>query len=396
VKKAALILLITASAVKAQTFTFPLDATPQRAYYLAEHFMAANATQTLLVNEDTALQVFNLQGEKLASINGKESKFRIANFAALAQDNIAYAVCFFDQASKGKGSPRWETWLYDQSGSKLGQIVDSSNQEDPENFYIRELITAGGQLFANSGQLPTEDETNPPLLQKVQLMPIESNQYELQPLGKPFSAQLAETASFKAQFKRRWVLPGLDPEKILVLDQLQPRIWPFSANQFDPDSFDRLDNPEPLKFENRIFPFEYFNPHKYREETRKKAQGSLSPTQAAWFEWLYSFSQNTGFWQFGEGYLLAYTVPLPELQKDQLISQEVKPREVWRQFGLMLQRLDENFVRQGAPKAYIGRHCMGVIDDIVYLVKPGQQASAFGEKAPKHEVEIVLLSDFDY
>jgi hypothetical protein len=206
----------------------------------------------------------------------------------------------------------------------------------------RQIIANGDRLFLNAWSEDYGQKFNPPMLTEVRLVPYKGG-FQFDKVGPNFDPMWEETKQFSQNFKLRWVVekPG-EYDKLFVMNQLQSElsIYFFSRNKVQDEEYVAL----PLKDYTRssIFP-------RSEEENR----------------WLFSFSRNTGFYSFGDGFLVGYTVPR--------LDYDYKSKEEWnndeRPFNLYLQPIARTFEVIQERKIFEKAYLAGVYLDTAYVIE---------------------------
>lgn len=209
-------------------------------------------------------------------------------------------------------------WIID--GQQLRSLIfDRSGQFlFAQPLYFRQLIRAGDQFFTlDYSQIRFDPVTYPPVVQEIGY-DISNGQIQMAKVDEPFKKVTKRQMDFFFNFKLLWI--ALEPDRILVVDQLEPKINVYSlltrekeqrvpiANTFLPDYI-------PIQARRWVEP-----PTKMPRERRSRE--SL-------MRWFSSFSRINFFGRLGEQeqFIVAYLTPDPEddlgsLQVIQIIDSE--------------------------------------------------------------------------
>jgi len=307
-------------------------------------------------------------------------KFLAANIGYVPyQTKGFYAVC-----AKKREDYYWETFLFDTATGRLvGNALDPrQNSQSPKAAYFRQLLNIEDRLFLNVWNESHVENVNLGVLQEAQLVNVGEN-YKFAFMGEKFSPQLVESADFRDNFKKRWLVPSYyySDSIVYTFDELQSRVWPYKLEVNEEESFQwERGRHIPYSLPGRVQTQELGFFQKTGEATKNDVE-----------KWYYSFSRVVGAYPFGDGYLVSYINPNmvhPNYQRFPEQPSEGEENTNLPPYVMALQWMDSQFNNRGYPIKLPGRFCFGVISDIVFLFNPGT-----GTEGPA--LEIIPLSDFD-
>ena len=332
-------------------------------------FMLEPAQKKILVNDDTSIYGFDLDGTLSFQLTIDDG-WIVASFGFVPSHRV-YAVCI-----NKRGEERWEFRFFDEEGGYLGP---GYNKVGSNELYYRQIIACADKVFLNKYDYKHINSDNTPILQEAKLEPYQDG-FVFQLVGDAFSTQLVESRGFGANFKKRWLVP--DQNNLYVVDQLQPRAWVFNTD--GGRSQYKRDKHRPISLSKSTSYFEFFAGEDSQENRQK---------------WFHSFTKVTGFYRFGDGFLISYTRPNREHAWYAFEPEEVKTGAA--PFVLCLQRVDQNFEQVGENVEWSGAHMIGAQGKTAYIAVPGREnqfslINKPGVAASANVVRVELITTKDF
>jgi len=307
---------------------------------LADDHFQVTADGNLLMHDIKNLYAFTPEGKQLLKIVMPE-KYLINSFCFVPNLQV-YAVSTIKL--KDESGPRHRTFFYDEQGHYLGLGYDAEGNELDKAY--RQLLVDGDRVFVNIWSPDYGQKTNPAMLTEARLVPFKDG-YQFDLFGPNFSPMWEETKQFSQNFKLRWVVekPGVY-DQLFVMNQLQSEvgIYYFASNKINEEEYVALKLKD--RVDKAIFPREH-------DDTR----------------WIFSFSKNTGFYNFEDGFLVGYSVPFANYN----FSSDVPWDPDERPFSLYLQPVSMNFEITQHVKKFDQAYLAGVYHDAAYVVEIGSE-----------------------
>ena len=330
---------------------FQGEQTPEKYPLIYENTRAFNSTRFVfiasenlfMVNDGSAVYIFRpMESEPTQKLKMPDKWMAGAGIGWIPGDRL-YAVTGYNPDNiHAKKTPTHRVFFFTENGQPL---VEAST---PEWNYVRQFIPVDSRLFLNNWERHMEVDEEPPVLREVVLNPEESG-YAFKELGIPFSRQFAEARAFNNNFKMRWIVDDKSKNQLIVADELQPRLWIYQDT--GASNYVELEHVD-INLEHRSLPYRW----KSEDET--------------FDQWYYSFSTTTGFYNFEDGYVISYTIPVRNSEKYSKNSQNIT-------FVLCLARLDGQFKRIGKTLQMPDQYMLGAGNHSCYILDVDEKT---GEK----------------
>ena len=247
---------------------------------------------------------------------------------------------------------------------------------------VDQIVSDRNSLFFNYwGIDPDYDQA---LLTEVKMRPYLDG-FSFEKEGESFSPRVGESLIFKSDFCRRYLVAESD--RLLVLDQMQPRIWLFGA---DPMRRKKDASYKAINLKYRVLPFE--SPDSDLPSFKYK------PTQDDFLTWFYSFSRVEGFKRMGgHNYVVAYTAPNEshpayrdgKLQKS---NNEFGNFDTPALFKLHLTSLFNDLTPTGKTISLEGFHFLGADSEKIYVWRDVASSAAGDDKKRSFTIEVTAIS----
>ncbi len=336
----------------------------QNDYFNPEWLLLNTHDNSFLILDDYSKRLlqFDSFGQWRGAIS--EEGYAIANFSVIPREGLYVLVL------QTKGKLEFHIRLYDLDMKPVGKARYGEGSLQVPNYFRQLLVVedqaakSGYRLFVNRWQPNFAKLRYPKMLQEVILENKGPGDWSLRDIGEPFDLQMEESAGFASQFKLRWLVKDEENERLLSLDQLQQRIWPYSMER----SGLQMKNPLSLSLKRRVLPDRYFDRDAERAWQKSRQVGENVDPNEFFRIWHSSFTQVTGFHRLGTGYVVSYNIPnetFPQFAKEGEKTDKDAP--LWR---LCVQRLDRNLELNGRHLELPGAYFVGAANDVVYVFHP--------------------------
>lgn len=176
---------------------------------------------------------------------------------------------------------------------------------------------------------------------------------DLKTLDKPFFKLSLAQERLLFNFKEAWIVKNR--EGIWCgLNEIEPKIFIFDQASIDAEFY--RGTTSPIKTPSLNINLPHFVKHPENWFQMPKGVHSRAKYDQQFKHWWYSFSRFKGFYAFGDGYLIGYSVPICD-------------KGVCDDEALYLVRLDQDFAVTGEPLKTHGL-LMGLLDDVIYVMEP--------------------------
>jgi hypothetical protein len=329
--------------------------------------------------ENTGVYVFTPDGrlEHFLRIPGQAS---LVDFVHSPWDHAYFLSTLRDES-------RYELLIFDESNGSFignGYIQDGSDwvkeRDVREGPLFRQAIVAGDRLFFSNW---TEGEQfKNPLLQETRMTPLEDG-FKFEKIGKPFSRQVGSSRLFEGSYSQRWI--AKKGEDLLVMDQLQPRVWLYGEN-----GNTKKVNQKSINLQYRNFPYD--------------DDPISQPFKSSNFnKWFFSFTRVQGFYGLdSDSFVVGYNspnknhkwyLPDPLLPEPKIYKYSDEGDE--KPYLLQLVKLDKNLEQDGKTLTLEGYFLLGSRGSEVLVWKSKALASSDGKPHFEIAVESILSSEFE-
>jgi hypothetical protein len=311
------------------------------------NLFAVTKAPSLLASDGQKLGVFGLDGQFRIMIDPGEDYF-MANFAYLPNKGW-YILCLVNKTLNGPNV--WEVMIYDDVGVFIGNGYDSRTPQSKRLFFSQ-IYEINGSIVVNGLNMVDLPGDNA-LLQRLSIQ-RDGDRFIFEGRGAQFSRLSGETAT-KPEYRFRW--PVVDDGRLFIVDELQPRTLLFDLKA---DNYPFLSD-RPMNLPGRRSPFD-------GERIIRRAK--TNPENLV--QKLYNSSRATGFYRFGEGFLVGYTRPNPALFPG--LEDGIRPNESTSPFILRLVCLNpSNMETVGSPLDFPSSFLMGTHEDEVFVFVPQKE-----------------------